>query len=610
MIDFPASPTTNQIFTVSGTSWRYNGASWAAYTGSLVGDITSVVAGTGLTGGGTSGDVILNLANTAVAAGSYTYATLTVDAQGRLTAASNGTTPGTVTSITAGTGLTGGAITTSGTIALSVPVSVANGGTGATTTAGAPWLPLAGGQLNPGGLLVGAAGSVPGPGSLTLNANTVAPAAPMSSNVYVIGADGTNPNVGVDCFGSGVPIVQTRHARGTAASATAIQSADWLGVFDFVGRDTAAYSSGVRLTASAFENWTSTAHGTALTLATVPAGSTAEVNSLVLTGNSATIQNQLTVGTLPTGWYPQNTPGDFGAGCMAAGGGAQNGYIASTNWGSLEITASNNGAYLDLNRVGGTYAAPTALGNNQQLGAVSYTGTYNTTIGTNYTGAQIVASTNENWSATNRGSNIVLATTPNGTNSRVNSLTLAGNTATFSGQIIAQQAAGQGIGINIITSAADATIYLSGSPRTWVIGNQLTSGGFYIFDNTGGQTRLTIDTTGACKNTTGTWSTISDTRAKTNIEPYDAGLQAVLALKPIRYDLATDDWQGEGLVGFRAEEVAKVLPELCGTATAKLKGEDAELQTVAPTGVVFALVNAIKELKAEIDSLKAQLAGA
>lgn len=56
-----------------------------------------------------------------------------------------------------------------------------------------------------------------------------------------------------------------------------------------------------------------------------------------------------------------------------------------------------------------------------------------------------------------------------------------------------------------------------------------------------------------------------------------------------------------------AEEVAKVLPELCGTATAKLKGKDTELQTVAPTGVVFALCNAIRELKAEIDNLKTQL---
>ena len=57
------------------------------------GDIEGVTAGTGLSGGGTSGSVTLNLADTAVTAATYGSATtvpqIVVDAQGRVTSASN-----------------------------------------------------------------------------------------------------------------------------------------------------------------------------------------------------------------------------------------------------------------------------------------------------------------------------------------------------------------------------------------------------------------------------------------------------------------------------------------------------------------------------------------
>ena len=104
---------------------------------------------------------------------------------------------------------------------------------------------------------------------------------------------------------------------------------------------------------------------------------------------------------------------------------------------------------------------------------------------------------------------------------------------------------------------------------------------------------LECDSTVTCTSLTET----SDLRIKDNIEQLTGALNTISSLRGITY---TNKDTNKDSIGVIAQEVEEILPELVGEDTSGMAN-------VRYTGLVPVLIEAIKELKNEVDALKHEL---
>ena len=147
-------------------------------------------------------------------------------------------------------------------------------------------------------------------------------------------------------------------------------------------------------------------------------------------------------------------------------------------------------------------------------------------------------------------------------------------------------------------------ILFKNSSQTQYWNNEASSGEWYVF----GSTTYVYFAQGGSS-----WVFSSDRRIKENIVDIDYGLNTVMQLKPRRYDNTTNE---KNEIGFVAQELREVIPEAVTGEEIEFDENDTTMERakkslgVSKDTLIPVLVKAIQELKAEVDSLKAQINGA
>lgn len=108
----------------------------------------------------------------------------------------------------------------------------------------------------------------------------------------------------------------------------------------------------------------------------------------------------------------------------------------------------------------------------------------------------------------------------------------------------------------------------------------------------------------------GAWADGSDGRAKENVQPFNRGLNAIRSLEPVTYNFKAETGRDTSIRYTRliAQQAMVGFPELVTVQPGKMGDMEFEdLHTLDESPVMWALVNAVKELAGINETLAARV---
>jgi hypothetical protein len=167
------------------------------------------------------------------------------------------------------------------------------------------------------------------------------------------------------------------------------------------------------------------------------------------------------------------------------------------------------------------------------------------------------------------------------------------------------------ISISDPTGVKGSIGYSSAVADTFVVANDLNAAMYFA---TNGNIGVRIETTGALKfpyygagtletDASGNVTATSDARMKTAVQPFTAGLRQILRVQPVsfRWRKRSGMDTRRRYTGFLAQNIERALGATSGVTVNQKTG----LRSLSDKALIGALVNAVRELHADVETLKA-----